>query len=696
MCRSLISTYFICVAVCLLFSCNKPVKQEANLPEADSTAIKARQAFLDSIYAPADTLIKYDKYPQARDTITHTIKQLELRQDWLGVIKGMRRFGYTLAYDRNYDSAIIILNKSFELWEKFHEDSLELCNILNLKGMCYNGLFLPDMALANYKKSLDIIKTRFCDNYELLIHSYNEIGDVYRWGLHDYLSAEKYYYRALKIIEERNRSKDFEVLFHQYYNLASLNRLKNDLTSALSYGHQALFLSDSCRNGDVYKALIKIVLGNIYSGLNQTKIAEGYYEEANDILLEMGSVYSRYIVSAMLNISVLYEKKKDYHMAIDKLKQALVFCKKQKIENTIEVATIYDQLSNLHKFLGDYDLAMSYILRSIKLRKTYFGDFNRKMFYSYMLAGDINKYNNYYDLAIKYYNLSLKQFINDIDTINRSTISKINLNKCDFQVLRPLVKLSEVMLFKYENEDGNVAILEDALSCFYLIDSIYTKIANMHVLEDSKLFLASNYKSVYQNAIICAEHLYKCKYDQSYLNDIHFFIEKSKYRILFNQLMAADLNHQLNVPDSLIQSERELHFNINYYLNKLNDKAQSQKYVNIYRRRAFENIRSLENTKQLLIERYPNYYHLKYFTYVPNIGELRKLCKKNNYTILQYFLNNEYCSILAISADTAKVMNVVMNDSIKNNLSRYLELVNDEVSIKEISTNYREFCAKSN
>lgn len=275
---------------------------------------------------------------------------------------------------------------------------------LNILGLVHLYLSEYHQALTYLNQSLDLKRQLKQRNQEAVL--LNNIGVIYRkWG--EFKTAIEYYQQALQIHEEledkTNTARLLSNIGNIYYDYGI------DYDKALDYYTQGLHLfeelNDSAQVADIYNNL-----GHVYKELGRSEQAaevihrglgiarqinyrqgiatslqnlmeinlmqEDYQlaidnlEEARNIYTETGDKLNLAIV--YLDLGKIYKKKKSYSSAILNLTKGLAIAREINIRN--DIYKFYEQLSEVHEHLGNYNESLAYYKKYSSLKDSVFRD----------------------------------------------------------------------------------------------------------------------------------------------------------------------------------------------------------------------------------------------------------------------------------------------------------------------------------
>ena len=113
------------------------------------------------------------------------------------------------------------------------------------------------------------------------------------------------------------------------------------------------------------------------------------------------------VATSYNNIGSVYYQKGDYDKALEYLNKALTIQKAKLGEEHTDVATSYNNIGSLYSKKGNYDKALEYLNKALTIRKAKLGDEHTDVATSYNNMGLVYSDKGDYDKALEYYNKAL-------------------------------------------------------------------------------------------------------------------------------------------------------------------------------------------------------------------------------------------------------------------------------------------------
>jgi CHAT domain-containing protein/tetratricopeptide (TPR) repeat protein len=230
-------------------------------------------------------------------------------------------------------------------------------------------------------------------------------------------------------------------------------------------------------------------------------------------------------------------------------------------------------------------------------------------------------------------------------------------------------------------QNGHDKILSNRLKSNQLID--YQR--NSFELEASKLELGKIAKEIYGLGIVAAYEKYQLTKDKKYLDLAFEYAEKSKNIVLFEAVKTSQTTKFGNVPKELIERERKLNQYLAVYENQM---LKDKDHQDNWRKKLLESTKELEELKERIENKYPDYYQYKYENKPISVSEVQgKLT--DNQALISYILQENSLYILAISSKDQMFVKQNLAPDFQAKFSKFRNLLITKASDKSyIASSY--------
>ncbi|MBR8535619.1 tetratricopeptide repeat protein [Carboxylicivirga sediminis] len=300
---AILSTNVLGQDVLLLDSLNV----QLNYAKQDSNKVKTLWELSD--YYWADDLRQAYRYSEEALALAK-----ELKDDRLIAIS-YQKVGDALVFRGDKSNALKHYLAGLEIVEQLNDETL-LFTLYHNMGVLFDRLTDYDQALSYYEKALYVYNNadEKTDAMQSVHTLYNSMANIYD-EKNDTATAIKYYQKALKLATEK---EDYQALGTIYNNLGKVSLEAREWEVA--YGHLTNSLKCRQKINDL-NGMAKSYnnLATYYLMLNQTDDAYAVARQALELAHRAGAMLTR--LTALQNMSTIYESKGELDLALDKYKQ---------------------------------------------------------------------------------------------------------------------------------------------------------------------------------------------------------------------------------------------------------------------------------------------------------------------------------------------------------------------------------------
>lgn len=582
-----------------------------------------------------------------------------------------KAFGF---YLNNHDSLAFYLNKVKQLALR-NSDIASLCTAYNVESWSssyYGNLNLIKDNIISLDSIITIYKIEFDElsekGYYLCQTNYTK-GQYYK-ELKDYKVSKSYFDTIITYCENlptENISEDLMSLYLEsniYIALMSNDENKYSIAKEYLEKNFRTIGDNQTYVGEFYNT--KMHLANTYS-------QEKKYDEANAAILNSLPYYktkknkNRLITGYRRIIENQINNKQ-----LDSSDHYLKLLKNEVFESSHFKHIYFNTEAKVYESSGNYENALVSLKSELELIKDKWkSSKHTEIAEIYLQIGILHSNFKSQKKAIYNYNLALNQFSEDSinSTINKTTKFKI-------------LKHKSTALNHLKN---HTLTLETSNEAINILDSLKPSFQT----NSDKLFLIENAFPLFENGIEAAFQLYKETENTDYIDTAFFYSEKSKSTLLLESLLAAQATTFANLPDDLIEKEKQLKAKITYLEkqiiknsnNRLNDALfdVKQNHRNL--------VSSLEND-------YKDYYDLKYNTQVTTLNSLQK--RLDDETVLvSYLYGNQTIYVITVTKKSKQIEAIIIDADFEAKLKNcYILLSNPKSDIKELRAQTNELYNK--
>ena len=237
-------------------------------------------------------------------------------------------------------------------------------------------------------------------------------------------------------------------------------------------------------------------------------------------------------------------------------------------------------------------------------------------------------------------------------------------------ILLELLQAKGQALQQKSNTPGFLtASLETYLSAIDWIDSL----KEGHLLEKSTLAWGSTYRQVYEEGLNVTHQLYSQEPSQTLLNTAFILSEKSKANLLLEAFATQSALHQSNIPEEILNEERNLGIDIAYYekasLSAL--EAKDTLKAKLFQSYVSEKHIELAHLKAQMQADYPDYFQLKYAQNQLNIETIQQNLLNERKALVAFFIGQESAFVFVIRSQEAQMHPIPLDSSFHQKLERF-------------------------
>ncbi len=557
----------------------------------------------------AEVMMMVENLDSANYFLNKAIPIFKKAEDWTELGWSEIILGVNFLNQSQLDSSNVHFLKVQKLLEQkvlSKEDDLNIrVTVLNLLGVQYQIQGDFDKAIINTQQALALdldkaVLTREDSSY--ISEHYNNLGAFfYKKG--DHQKAYDYFIQATSYLHVN--SADPLIL----NNIGELLNRQRKFKKAIRYFQQSINLTSD-------KSELSKLQINALNGLGISYRELGLYDEAISNCQQAISLPSDYRQAISLStIGVTYLKNKQAIKAIEYLNKALAAYKKDSI-NLVNASffdsRIYYQLGEAHALKKQFNTALEFYQKALAANHSNFSE-NQNLIKNPSLSG----------------------------------------------VYEPIFFLETI----HSKAKGQASWTDQAkqqkaaLATYQLTIQWIDTLQESYVTETAQLDWSATFKPIYEGAIQVAFRLYQNTGDPEYLESAFAFSEKSKNAILLEALKSKEGQGLADVPDHLINKEKDLNLDIAFYEKSL-QKAQQQKAadkVRLYQQYLSTTRLELATLKEQLEQDYPTFQNWKYGGGTISIGAVQSKLLDKETALLEYFIGDSSAYVFVISQHSAEM-----------------------------------------
>ncbi len=416
----------------------------------------------------------------------------------------------------------------------------------------------------------------------------------------------------------------------------------------------------------------------------------------------------------MINIGELLTRTKQIPEAIAYFRKALKANsnERNKLQNTFQA---YKGISSCYSELSQYDSAYYYYQKAESV------PINFRKYEAYLIIGNVFLKQGETQKAIEFFNTSIKNYNTssnddggntfflslvyrflgdaymegqDINNALKSYQKALTINHAffkdslDYTLNPPLEGVHQPGYFvealwrkakalsKLKTKEDH---LQASLKTYELTIQWVDTMQNNYATDRAQLDWSSAFKRIYEEAIEVAFHNFQLTKDKKYLELAFDFSEKSKNRLLLESLKSTEGKFLANVPDSIIQREKDLNLDIVFYEKALRQ-AEEQKAegkVKLYQQYLSQSRLSLAALQEQLEANFPRYQDWKYGGTPIKVKDIQQTLLDPQSAMLEYFTGDSSIYVFVISKNTFELIPLGSPEKIISSINEFRKILLD-------------------
>lgn len=593
-------------------------------------------------------------------------------------IKAYNNLGLAETERSNFEQAYSYYEQALDLAEKPAVPQHIHAMVLGNLGSVNDDMGKYDQALDYYSRGINLLNRNGSKEHKVqLAKLYNFIGITYRKkGQFD--KALQFYQQELQI-NTGLYGEGHPAVAGGYNNIGGIYYYRGDFGEAILYFKKAA-ASTEMVFGDTHPRV-----GLLYNNIGAVYYEQGDYSKSVEYLKKSAEIKRQSqgknhpdLALTLNNIGGIYTEMGKHEIAIDYLKQSLEIRKETLGETHPILSNNYNALGSLYINIGDAESAITNFHKSLditlKTRSSthpYAAEARTKLARAYREKGDLKS-------ALSY----LQEAENELKVNSGSrTVSQGSRVSMPYKypnyAVDVLFEKGKTLHALYQSED-NLKALKSARSIFTELSELLDIIQANFQNEESKLLMGSRSHAMYEKAIEISYELYRATGDESYLNDIFFFSEKSKARVILELLNNKRAKKFAGIPDSLLSYETDIRERLSQVQQSLSSELDNGA-ENDKREALQDSLFKLNHQLNIHLEslrkQYPRYHAFKYHTEVPPLSKIQGSMSGEEITLLHYFYGEDQIWALVIDTEKIRVSPLTHNRDLSGKVSTFKEAI---------------------
>jgi CHAT domain-containing protein/tetratricopeptide (TPR) repeat protein len=627
---------------------------------------------INSVLEEADLAIRQRHFDRAIAICKKVITDADSTRDRETWIAALNLIGFAYVKVREYDLAKPVLEKALSNGIKFLSND----NPLTSDSHYYLGVYFDlkgkaDESVAHHVEALRIREKIFPATHKKIGESNKGLGEVYFFTLQDFKKANEHFAKAIWIAENQWPKDPYE-LYSCYYNLARVNRRMGDFDRALTVAFKAFQIINDNSAYHNYLEKCYSLIGDIYYSKTDYHQSVGFQQKGIQRSIETDGRDNYGLILKYTNLGVAYTELRDFAGAIRCFRESLRIHKKHEHQTAALLRNNFVFFGRAYQKAEKLDSAKFYLRKALKVQLAD-GGFKSSLtseIFDYLAS--VFKQHGQLDSAAFYAQQSLRAAIDGFDQSDPQQNPEVSLIKNRYELFRKFGTKGEILLSSYVANMKNQRVLDGAMSAFRIADQLMEMNRNIYQREESKLFFADHYRSIYEKAIETAFLLFEATQDETYRNDAWMFMEKNKAFLLAESLHRAEMFSGAGIPDSIRQEERNIVSQLARCRNEL-EGLKSNNDINTQEKIQAELFALTQRQESLMTsisQRYPNYFHVKY-TSPASLSDIARVAAKKDAIVLQYFWSELFVYAIAVSENNVVIRKIENSPRVRSAIELY-------------------------
>ncbi|MCB9332605.1 MAG: CHAT domain-containing protein [Lewinellaceae bacterium] len=534
----------------------------------------------------------------------------------------------------------------------FGNNHLYIASIMNNIAACYNSLGRHDNAIELYNQILAIrLKNAGALSREV-VESFAGLGNGYNY-LGDYYKSVEYFQKALNIFKQLN---DFEDVFlgKMYGNLGSSIKSIGDYGRAIDYYSKALniymkYYGES--HPDI--ALIYQSIAGVNYDAGDFDEAITYYEKAIEIYKAFSKVKSLSVSNCLYGLAICYWKKGDYDKAISLHQEALLNLPEELANQHPNSALYLNGIATCLVDQGRYEEGIPYYEKCINIINDSPTSSKPIVMTYYTNLGVCYRRMRDFPESIKYFNKTIEIYHN---------LYKKDACAPTSALIDAYAGMAKVLLdsFSIYNDSRSLYTAYDLFEQAY--SAITCQIAHVDA-ESSKALYFLRVKDIIDNLIGTAMKMPNQSDTSRLLLKSFYYSEISKSNILLDGLINSGAKNFAGIPDSLIETERNLQTHIAFfeklrYEEEEKGTARNDSLLAVFGSTILTIRQRLDTVLAIFDKDYPIYKQVKYDRPTVSLDYVQNHLIGPNTTFLEYFTGDSSIFLFLINKNNHTILEI--------------------------------------
>ena len=363
-------------------------------------------------------------------------------------------------------------------------------------------------------------------------------------------------------------------------------------------------------------------LGLVYAQTDPGK-ALTYYGNARDWYASYYGKDHPKIAITSTNLGILHKGREDFSKAIQSFEEALRIWQRVFPDGHPNQALVLSYLAQTYFSLGNTVKARSLFREALKQYRSAYGERHPDLSATYNQLATLYIKEKSYDSAL----VILQQAL--VANTKSFSIQDLNVNPASQDHFNPYVMLythqlkAQVLETRYYAHTLRLEDLRRAVRSIAICDTLINSIRRQSPEETDKIRLGTIVHEVFEDGVRLCHAIGELSVHSGPWEEQAFhYAEKSKAAVLLESIAEASARSYAGLPDSLLESERNLKAKLQVATRRLAELAGREEEAGV-RSELFRLKQEQTQFTEYLSKMYPRYFNLKYQESVPSVSELQ-------------------------------------------------------------------------
>ncbi|RNC86799.1 MAG: CHAT domain-containing protein [Winogradskyella sp.] len=556
-------------------------------------------------------------------------------------------------------------------------DKYQIPMSLDIK-LCLAESYAATRDLSNYKSIIAEIET------EVLNNQNSDSLDLGRYYMCQYRATDKgsntheainYLQKALAVLNDHPTFYKSQTL----RGLGNMNRILGDFDKSVGYYKRELELYNKFYDSNHFDvAATNYNLGNIYYEKLEYQQALNHYLVTQPIWTKIYKPDARYLRYLNEAIGDMYWELGDHENALIYFDKSTT--NEKLVNNDESQKSIIQGDSLLTK--GKYNAALGYYEDAFKWREKTFGPEHTltgacKNFVARAKesSGDIQG-------ALTNYQAAIDILVKDMENTSWYDNPTMDMSIQSNQYLLESLSAKGQLLKQLYKQSSDLKDLEASFYTYEAAINVLEQMKDAQISESSRLYWSERTIALIENAIDVASILYSTTSNNDYIESAFDFSERSKALLLLTAMQGQSITGFGNVPNIILENERDLKANINELTGKIEreEKRCSQvreKMMTLWKNKLEESQNAYDILRNRIKNEHPEYYNLKHSLKVVGIKQLQNQLLNDDTILLSYFSGLEQTYVFAVTRNTISLRTLGSSEALSKSASSLFQHISN-------------------